>query len=72
MKQNLVLGATAVSLLLLSACTNGTSRFVKQNQFDIDYEYVAAVEQTGHKKGVRIMWMHPPTKQVLAESDIRN
>ncbi|MEZ5463053.1 hypothetical protein [Dokdonella sp.] len=72
MKQILVLGSVAVSVLLMAGCTSSSSRFVKQDKFEIDHEYVAAVSEAGRQMGVRITWVNPPTKRVVDESDISN
>jgi outer membrane murein-binding lipoprotein Lpp len=72
MKKILVLGSVATSLLLMAGCTSSSSRFVKEDKFEIDHEYVDAVSQAARQMGVRITWVNPPTKRVVEESDISN
>ena len=70
MEKILVFGALALSWLLLSACSSSSSRFAKEDVFGIDHEYVAAVENNGHRKSVRIMWINPPAMRAVPESEI--
>lgn len=72
MKQVLVLVTVAASVLFLAGCASSSSRFAKEDKFEIDHEYVAAVSQAGRQLGVRITWVNPPTKRVERKSEINN
>lgn len=72
MKRFLVFGAVATSVLFLSACASSNSRFAKEEVFEIDHEYVAAVSHAGRQQGVRITWVNPPVKRVESKSDIND
>ncbi|SFM96202.1 hypothetical protein [Dokdonella immobilis] len=69
--KRLMVPATAVFILVLAGCaSNGGSRFVKEEKFVVDTEYVDAVNHVSRQTGVRVTWVNPPTKRVPADSGI--
>lgn len=73
MKQTLVLGATTLALLMLSACaSSGGSRYGAEQRIVVDQAYVDAVDHASRRAGVRVMWINPPTKRVPVDDDVGN
>lgn len=64
--------AAAFFLVVLGGCaSNGSSRFANnENKFEIDQEYVNAVNTLSRQNGVRVTWVNPPTKRAGAKEDI--
>ena len=58
-------GLAALSLVLVAGCaTNDQAiRTVDPKQLDADAAYMAQVEASSRKAGVRVVWINPPTRK---------
>ena len=72
MKSSFVFGATSAALLLLSACASNSSRYSLERRFDVDQQYVDAVNHASRLAGVRVTWVNPPIKRVANEGESGN
>lgn len=58
-------GLAALSLVLAAGCASNDQavRTVDPKQLDADQAYMAQVEASGRKAGVRVVWINPPTRK---------